>query len=802
MSTQEASRALREAASLSPDNPDVRAAFDRIRQDESVHPLAKLVHRFTQEKDEAAGKEAVDGFGQGSEIPDSVAEMALRMTIAATALDENDIRDQLVANLLQNCHGAKKYLAKRMQDAMAVVFNEVYEIGDGAANGMNTVVLDASVWTDASAREACERDIFQMFIAKLMESGHDHDGRALKGVSRLLTLHADSLQHLIDEEVFDLFLVSLDDRLSMEVRGLATLATAKYMEVANGKAHQYFSNFVASRVMNQTADDLIIAFSAAAAVFPLVPSVASALFLTDGFLPSMMPLLQKKLMSLSVEQAALDMLNAACIDKACREAIAKHSLSWLEHTMEVGVSQSQGQAAVVLAKVRQHGAVNGAQVQEVKEDNGDIVPILRKMLLSKDKSHHKNAIEGLAFVSIQPAVKERLAKDEVFLRALLQFPDKRTNNATSIFGSLTLIDNLTKFLPNISEEQKKMDQLKAYASASKPPQVDVLDDDAHAIKRCDALLHAGVIPFLISLQRSLMSNQPSQASLGLIANIMLSLSRSPSTRGRIAQQGGIPLLLQLYKHITLPSSPARATAAHALSRILISVDPKLVFGSRSPSSAIPLILSLIKEEDPTTIFTDTTPRSLLPIFEALLALTNLVSDPTLATAPEVLRSGVFPRIEDLMLSSNSLLQRAATELVCNLMASPEGLEKYADGSAAASRRLHILVALTDVDDTPTRRAAGGALAMITEFPAAVTAILNRERGLQLLFNLCQDEDVGCIQRSLVCIRNIVFAEGEAGKRGKQEVLANAGTKLIKDVLKVNTDHVVLETGVEILKALV
>ena len=757
---------------------------------------------FTQEKDEAAGKDALGCFGQGAEIPDSVAEISLRMTIAATSLGENETRDQLVANLLQHCHGAKKYLAKRMQEAMAVVFDEVYEIGNGAANGMDTVVLDAAVWTDASAREACERDIFQMFVAKLMESGHDHDGRALKGVSRLLTLHAESLQHLVDEEVFDLFLVSLDDRLSMEVRGLATLATAKYMEVANGKAHQYFSNFVASRVMNQTADDLIIAFSAAAAVFPLVPTVASALFLTDGFLPEMMPLLQKKLTSLSVEQAALDMLNAACIDKACREAIAKHSLRWLEHTMEVGVLQSQGQAAVVLAKVRQHDTTNGAKVQEIKEDNGDVVPILRKMLLSKDKTHHKDAIEGLAFASIQPAVKERLAKDEVFLRALLQFPDKRTNNATSGYGSLTLIDNLTRYLPNLSEEQKKMDQLKAYANASKPLQADVLDDDAHAAQRCDALLHAGVIPFLISLQRSLMSNQPSQGSLALIGNIMLSLSKSSTARGRIAQQGGIPLLLQLYKHITLPSSPARATAAHALSRILISVDPKLVFGSRSPSSAIPLILSLIKEEDPTTVFGNTTPRNLLPTFEALLALTNLVSDPSLATAPEVLRSGVFSRIEDLLLSSNTLLQRASTELVCNLMTSPEGLENYADGSAAAAQRLHVLVALADVEDTPTRRAAGGALAMITEFPDAVTAILNRERGLQLLLQMCQDEDVGCIQRGLVCVRNVVFTEGEVGKRGKQEVLVKGGRDLIKEVLQKNCDQVVIETGVEILKGLV
>jgi hypothetical protein len=64
----------------------------------------------------------------------------------------------------------------------------------------------------------------------------------------------------------------------------------------------------------------------------------------------------------------------------------------------------------------------------------------------------------------------------------------------------------------------------------------------------------------------------------------------------------------------------------------------------------------------------------------------------------VILRDAWPQVEDLMLSSNPLVSKAAVELVCNLVQDPRGMALYADGSAAAKQRLHILVALADAED--------------------------------------------------------------------------------------------------------
>ncbi|KAL8955905.1 MAG: hypothetical protein Q9183_006487, partial [Haloplaca sp. 2 TL-2023] len=79
--------------------------------------------------------------------------------------------------------------------------------------------------------------------------------------------------------------------------------------------------------------------------------MAASLFLTEGFVPSLVPLLEKKINSDKVEQAALQMLSAACVDSACREAIKKHCLQWLKGVMNDGKDDRPAVAAVVLAKV-------------------------------------------------------------------------------------------------------------------------------------------------------------------------------------------------------------------------------------------------------------------------------------------------------------------------------------------------------------------------------------------------------------------------------------------------------------------
>jgi hypothetical protein len=271
----------------------------------------------------------------------------------------------------------------------------------------------------------------------------------------------------------------------------------------------------------------------------------------------------------------------------------------------------------------------------------------------------------------------------------------------------------------------------------------------------------------------------------------------------MAQQGAVKLLLALYD--ALPSisnsatsknnSAAIRTAAHALARILISVNPMHIFGSSglSTNSAIRPLTTLLNP-DPN----EDSPN-LLPTFEALLALTNLAS--TSDSARDTIIRLSFPKIEDFMLSNNTFVQRAAVELVCNLCAGPQGMAKFADGSAAAKQRMNVLCALTDMEDLPTRRAAGGALAMLTEWDAACDAVLRRERGVKNVLGLCGDESEEVKHRGFVVVGNLVNAPGEIGKRGREAVKRDGGEEVIRKLVVESKDREIVKAGVEVLKAL-
>ena len=115
-------------------------------------------------------------------------------------------------------------------------------------------------------------------------------------------------------------------------------------------------------------------------------------------------------------------------------------------------------------------------------------------------------------------------------------------------------------------------------------------------------------------------------------------------------------------------------------------------------------------------------------------------------------------METLILNDNVFIQRAATELVCNLVVCQLGAEKFIPSGSknlSAGRRLHLLLALADVEDVKTRRAAGGALAMLTDFEEVCDGFEEVERGVERLVRMVGDGDEDCAYRGVICVRNLV-----------------------------------------------
>ncbi|KAK2627830.1 hypothetical protein QTJ16_002476 [Diplocarpon rosae] len=671
-----------------------------------------------------------------------------------------------------------------------------------------------------------------LLLARLMEGGQEDEDtcKDLNTLTRMITEDSSNetrsnelhkpLHELFDADCIDTLLGYLDMRQPPTVRGHATLTASTYLKAAGEKGIKAISTFFNSTVSKGTYDDLITAFSVAACLFPIVPDVIADLFLSEGFVASLGPLMRRKWKSRKVEQAALEMLNAACMNTPCREAIKKYCAEWLDEiviktpssTVEVSsperhlvAEDGSIQQRIHSQEVKNLAAVVLAKLQAVPSapsagDEGRVQPAtttieelsgMFKTMLSTTTSK-ESSIEGLAYASLQPKVKESLASDESFLKLLVTALGDAPAKSPTTYGALTILVNLTTYLPPLSEEQKRVSQLKAYANASKSPETeDPLNDDEHVLKRCQAVFDAGVIPTLVTH-----SQHGSIASLMLVVAIVNSLSKTTKIRGQMAQQGAVKLLLHAYSVFPTDNVQAQRTTAHALARILISTNPQHVFGGSNPLSVTSAVrpLLLILGDDPTVEH-----RDLLPVFESLLALTNLASTDDTARNP-IIRLA-FPQIEELLLSNNKMVTRATVELICNLMQAAEGVAKFADGGRQASQRMHILLALTDSEDFETRRAAGGAMASLTEWDTAVNAILERDSGVPRLLGLCKEDQEELRHRGVVCILNILTAPGSVGEWGMNKIKEAGGVDALKECLKKSRSQEVLEITVEALKKL-
>lgn len=228
-----------------------------------------------------------------------------------------------------------------------------------------------------------------LLFARLMEGGQEDDEtvRDLDHLTRLLNQDLEasksekkSICNVIDSDCLDTILCYLDMRQPDVVRGHATMTTSAYLKAAGDEGSQKLGAFFQDRVKRGTYDDYIVAFCVAATIFPIVPDLTSDLFLSEGFLASLGPLMRRKWKSRKVETACLEMLNAACMNAQCREAVQKYCIEWLEevvdqdpeeavkamyahntdgsHVEEGSVSmrrhseQVQHMAAVILAKLR------------------------------------------------------------------------------------------------------------------------------------------------------------------------------------------------------------------------------------------------------------------------------------------------------------------------------------------------------------------------------------------------------------------------------------------------------------------
>ncbi|GJJ78847.1 protein unc-45 [Entomortierella parvispora] len=450
-------------------------------------------------------------------------------------------------------------------------------------------------------------------------------------------------------------------------------------------------------------------------------------------------------------------LSMACADAKTRTAIGLHCSEFLKSIVLKGATKNQhlkGAAAVALTKISlaesrkdpsvgmnglDGAAAGGAGSSKASSAKGAAAAAAEEAQLAKlfsgllkdDKNDSNsaiqlNAVEGLAYASIQPPVKHLIISDRALLLSLFHLAEETKSNPLK-YGLIIIFNNLTAFRKRLSPEQEQMLKLKKMAGAmpksesgrlSNQDHDDPLDDEPVVIQRCVTLVKLGVMPALHAI-----GAQASENIRQSLAQVLRNVITPTETRGLLVQQGVVRLLMPMaLQQPTQQSSSSEGTktaATQALAKLSITLDPRLTFkNQRIPELVKPLIWLLESTDQ-------------LCQFESLMALTNLGSMGDVQVLGLIVQDGGIEKMENLQFSEHNLVRRAATEALCNMIFFEPVFEMYSDPKKSKNK-IHLMLALCDTDDFMTRRAASGALAVLSTSQDVCKMIMVEGRGLEIL----------------------------------------------------------------------
>ncbi|KAG2195853.1 hypothetical protein INT47_012394 [Mucor saturninus] len=539
----------------------------------------------------------------------------------------------------------------------------------------------------------------------------------------------------------------------------------------------------------------LLAYNTLIAIFQTSMTVGSAILCQEGTVEEMMDVVEFE--TVPVQLAIAQVLTIASSDKSCRKEILKHAAQWLVKMAGQSKTDPQLKAAAGTAltklKAQNDAPSDDAQPTESLEEtmkrmhitNESLVDSLQEIIKSKasDANLVLNAVEGLAYACLKPEIKDKLGKDADFLKCLSTLALSTTNNNDAnsnplLFGIGTIFANLTMYRPVLDDQQKQMKKLRDLANAKQTPgkpveQDDVREDDKAVEDRIKLCIQNGAALALMIIAKNQSPNLRSVAS-----QTYLNLVTPQSVRGQLLQQGIVKALL--------PLSRTDIVASQALAKLAITADPRIAFQGDTILDLVRPFLELCK---------DTTQ---LRQFEGLMSLTNLASvDDRVRLLIE--NADGMTIFENLQLSNNELVQRAATEMVCNMTFCEPVFDRYSDPKVSQNR-IRLLMILSDGEDPATRKAASGALAILANSPNTCEMILKVDKCYERIARWLDPEETVDVQhRGIEVIRCLIqYSKDVVGTLVKEQ---NVDKKLV-DLVKTCKVQVVRSAAMEVLKLFV
>lgn len=344
-------------------------------------------------------------------------------------------------------------------------------------------------------------------------------------------------------------------------------------------------------------------------------------------------------------------------------------------------------ALVGLCKIGSFGGDDASIRPFAEGSTKKLAEACRRFLVNpaKDKDMRKWAAEGLSYLTLDADVKEKLVEDKPALQSLIELA--KTGDQSCLYGVVTTLVNLC----NAYEKQELMPEMLELAKFAKHhvPEQHELDDADFVNKRLTILAKAGVTSGLVAFAKT-----ESHNSRELIARVFNAICSLQELRGIVVQQGGAKVLIPMALEGT---NNGKKQAAQALARIGITINPEVAFPGQRNLEVIRPLVALLHPD-----------CSALENFEALMALCNLAGMNE-STRNRILKEGGLAKIEHYLYEDHTMLIRAATQCICNLLQSEDVIKSY-EGNNDKCKYLYILC---QEEDSDTVMAAAGALCILT-----------------------------------------------------------------------------------------
>lgn len=426
-------------------------------------------------------------------------------------------------------------------------------------------------------------------------------------------------------------------------------------------------------------------------------------------------------------------------------------------------------------------------------------------------------VESMSFLSLIPSVRELIfslkvasngsgKKEEgkLMITSLLDFA--KSADSSLRYGILNVIHNISKYVPKKGQIEEMQEQLQKFASGEalndpsikeklkKGANLEKEETEEFVNKRVLSLVSTGATSLLVTYFKLLSSSGTSLPAdrskylsdlrmKAMIAEILVDLATVPKTRGKLVQDGAAKCLLNIYFQSFSKSNSNKLAddkklenrianlCSHALAKIAISVDPNIAFRDSVGSLIDPLVYLLSTSSTPNARYEEIFEGigisvdyiSQVQHFESLLALTNIASmgEESINAILKSNNKQTLGIIESSQLSNNEMIQRAASELMCNLVMHEDVSSEYLEQNGKTERRFKIWGALSGSEDINTVIASTGALAILSSDPKICENMLvyldNTNNGVvAILQDTFNNSDARVQHRTIEIIKNLLM----------------------------------------------